>query len=285
MGEQRGARALTIAALALMAACGGGGAKGDASTGGTGGDAVGGRGDAVGGSGGDGGGGGNAGAMSDAGNPDAGLDAKLDLATDFGVSESDGAVTCPTGTVTTSAVGALIDDFRDSGKLNGRLRQTDAFTAAEQFDATPNAKLDFTPRVETTCGALTPGAAHIRGTPVDAGATFAIVFGGKSAAGAKAPAFFDASATSGLVFYVALGDAKATTLFTVQVNLADSQWDYTADVVVAGTAWQKVEVRWADLQAAPAAPTFSAAKLNQIVFPFVADAPVDLYLDDVAFLP
>jgi hypothetical protein len=280
MGETCGARALTIAAaaaLALLGArCGGGGAKGDAAPGGAGGTHGGGL----------GGGGGSAGATGGAGDPDASADAKLDLATDFGAPESDAPVTCPTGTATASAAGTLIDDFRDGGNLNGRLRQTDGFTAAEQFDATPNAKLDFAPRVEAMCGALTPGAAHIRGTLAGTGATFAVVFGGKAAdGGGKAPAFFDASATSGLVFYVALGDAKATTLFTVQVNLADSQWDYTADVVVAGTAWQKVEVRWADLQAAPAAPKFSAAKLNQIVFPLVADAPVDLYLDDLAFLP
>jgi hypothetical protein len=213
-----------------------------------------------------------------------GVDAKVDLATDFGASEPDGAVTCPSGPATAVAAGPLIDDFRDDGKLDGRLRQTDGFTAAEQFDATMNAKLDFAPRVEATCGALTPGAAHIRVTPADTGATFAVVFGGK-VEGGKAPAFFDASATSGVVFYAALGDVKATTLFSVQVNLADSQWDYTADVVVAGTTWQRVEVRWADLKAGAAAPQFSAGKLNQLVFPFVADAPVDLYVDDLAFLP
>jgi hypothetical protein len=274
MGEKRGARALTMAAaLALLGGCGGGGAKGDASAGAAGSGGV---------SGGAGGERGSAGATG--GGPDASVDAKLDLATDFGASESDGSVTCPTGVAPAANAGALIDDFRDEGKLNGRLRQTDGFLATEQFDATMNAKLDFAPRVESACGALTPGAAHIRGTPADTGATFAVVFGGK-ADGGKAPAFFDASATSGLVFYVALGDAKATTLFTVQVNLADSQWDYTADVIVAGTAWQKVEVRWANLQAGAAAPKFSAAKLNQIVFPLVADAPVDLYLDDLAFLP
>jgi hypothetical protein len=285
MGENGGARARTRAtaaalalAFALLAArCGGGGgAKGDAAPGGAGGTG------AAGGAHGGSGGGGDADAA--AGGPDASADAKVDLATDFGASESDGPVTCPTGTAPAATAGALIDDFRDGGKLNGRLRQTDTFTAAEQFDATMNAKLDFAPRVETTCGALTPGAAHIRGTPADTGATFAVVFGGK-ADGGKAPAFFDASATSGVVFYVALGDPKATTLFTVQVNLADSQWDYTADIVVAGTAWQKVEMRWANLQAGAAAPKFSAAKLNQLVFPLVADAPVDLYLDDLAFLP
>jgi hypothetical protein len=278
MGGRRGARERTsamAAALALLvAACGGGGAKPDA--GATGG----------GGAGGDGGGGGadgGAGARGvDAGG---GADAPRDLATDFGADEDAGPVTCPTGAATGNETGAVIDDFRDGGRLNGRLRQAGAFTVAEQFDATANAKLDFAPRVEAACGALTPGAAHIRGTAADTGATFALVFAGKGGDGGKAPAFFDASATSGVVFYVALGDAQASKVFSLQVNLADSQWDYVADVIVDGTAWQKVEVRWADLQAAAAAPKFSAATLNQLVFPLAADERVDLFIDDLAFLP
>ncbi len=87
------------------------------------------------------------------------------------------------------------------------------------------------------------------------------------------------------MFWVALGDPAATKVFTVQVNLAGSQWNYTADVFLDGAAWKKIEVRWSELQAAPAAPKFSPAAINQIVFPFTPDGLVDLYVDDLAFLP
>jgi hypothetical protein len=86
-----------------------------------------------------------------------------------------------------------------------------------------------------------------------------------------------------VTFRVALGGGGANKLYTVQVNLAKSSWDYTKDVVVAGATWQTVTILWSDLQAAPAAPAFSPAALNQIVIPFV-DGDVDIYIDDIAFV-
>ena len=43
-------------------------------------------------------------------------------------------------------------------------------------------------------------------------------------------------------------------------------------------------MRWSELVAAKQAPPFAAARLNQVVFPLMSGAPVDLYLDDIAFL-
>ena len=79
-------------------------------------------------------------------------------------------------------------------------------------------------------------------------------------------------------------ETSASKLVTVQVNVTQSQWDYTKDLSVSGTAWQTVTILWSELQAAPNADPFSPATLNQIVFPFFPDTDVDLYIDDVAFL-
>jgi hypothetical protein len=207
----------------------------------------------------------------------------LDLATDFAEPVSDVAINCPTsgGALAPAAAAQLIDDFQGSGRLDGRSRAGEGFTVREQFDATAEARFDPTPGVEPKCGAAAAGAAHIRGAAADTGATFALIFSG---AGGKPANRYDSSATKGLRFRVALGDAKATKLLSISVNLADSQWDYTKDVIVEGTVWQDVEVLWSELQAVPAAPKFSAAALNQIVFPLIPNADVDFYIDDLAFI-
>jgi hypothetical protein len=277
MRTMRGAAAvmavLFVAAVVALAGCGSSAAKPDSGAAGGGGSAAGGAGG--------GGGGSDGGAVDDAG------DAVADLATDFGVATSDVAINCPiaAGVLAPAGATALIDDFDGSGKLDGRSRVDGPFSIKEQFDATDNAVFDPVPGVEPKCGAAAPGAAHIRGAAANTGATFAIIFSGGVGDGGKPANRYDASATRGLTFRVALGDARATKLLTVQVNLADSQWDYTKDVIVSGTTWQEVQIPWTDLQAAAAAPKFSAAALNQIVFPFSPNANVDFYIDDVAFLP
>jgi hypothetical protein len=268
MSTMRGA--LTGLILTVAVGCGGGGA-GSKAEGGAGSGGGAGQGGASGGTGGTG--------------TDGATDSIADLATDFAGGTSDAAVTCPTGTGTAAGAAVLIDDFGGTGALNGRMRTGVGFAVTEQFDATANAHFDPEPGVEARCGAAAPGAAHIRGAAADTGATFALIFTG-TGDGGKAATSYDASGTKGVTFYAALGDAKATKLFTVQVNLADAQhWDYTKDVIVNGTTWQKVEVLWSDLQAAPAATKFSAAILNQIVFPLIPNADVDLYVDDIAFIP
>src|SRR5260221_217309 len=85
--------------------------------------------------------------------------------------------------------------------------------------------------------------------------------GGAPGAGGARADHYDAGASRGVSFRVALGDAAASKLLTLQVNLAGSQWDYTKDVTVGGTTWQTVTVLWTDLRAAPGAPAFSAAAL------------------------
>jgi hypothetical protein len=267
MSTMRGA----VTGLILTATVGcGGGAPGKADGGGAGSTGNAGQGGASGGVGG--------------ASIDAAVDSVPDVATDFGGGTSDVAVNCPTGTGIAAAAATLIDDFAATGVLNGRMRTGIGFAVKEQFDATANAHFDPEPGIESKCGAAAPGAAHIRGTAADTGATFALIFSGTSDAG-KPTAFYDASGTKGVSLYVALGDAKATKLFTVQVNLADSKWDYTKDVIVNATTWQKVDVLWSDLAAGAAAPKFSAAGLNQIVFPLIANADVDIYIDDIAFIP
>ena len=194
---------------------------------------------------------------------------------------------CPIGGPARSRPAAAeprrIDDFEGSGHLDGRQRATNSFTIKEQFDATAGATFMPAPAIETTCGAAGLGAAHIRGRAADTGATFALVFS-VPVAGGKAVDHYDASGTKGVSFRVALGDASASKLVSLQVNVSGSQWDYTKDVTVTGTAWQTVTLPWSDLQAAANADPFSAAKLNQIVFLFFADTDVDLYVDDIAFV-
>jgi hypothetical protein len=269
----RGAVALALLAGVAVSPGGCGGSNGAADGGGAG---TGSAGDG-GGAGTDGGGG------TDAGAPDG----PQDQATDFGEPmTSDVAINCPTGggPLAPAAAAVLIDDFSGVGLLDGRSRVGAGFEIKEQFDATANALFDPEPGVEPKCGAAAAGAAHFRGKAADTGATFTVVFS-SAGDGGKASNHYDASATKGITFRVALGDPKAVKVLTVQVNLADSQWDYTKDVIVDGTAWQNVTIAWADLQAAPAAPTFSAAALNQIVFPFSAGDDVDFYVDDLAFAP
>ncbi|HVU52464.1 MAG TPA: hypothetical protein VHL80_17340, partial [Polyangia bacterium] len=218
------------------------------------------------------------GAGADGGGPD--------LATDFGAPEPDVAVRCPTadGDLPAAAPELVIDDFDGTGLLDGRIRMTDALSVREQFDVGADARFVPPPAIEGRCGAAAPGAAHIRGTAAPSGSTFAIIFG-TPVAGAKPLAMYDASATRGVTFRIALGaEGDANKIYSVQVNLAKSTWDYTKDVVVAGTHWQTVTILWSDLQAAPGAPAFSPATLNQIVIPFVDAGDVDLYLDDVAFV-
>jgi hypothetical protein len=276
----RGAVAIAAAAAALtlgFVGCGGGGSK--AGAGGMGGGGTGGAGAAAGSA-----GSGTAGAPPDGG-ADTAADAKPDQATDFGEPAPDVAIHCP------AAVGALpaedaalvIDDFEGTGKLDGRVRQTDAFSVREQFDATASATFTPPPAIETSCGAAAPGAAHIRGRAADTGATFAVVFS-TPAAGGKPLDHYDASGTKGVSFRIALGDASSSKLVTLQVNLAGSKWDYTKDVAIGGTTWQTVTVMWSDLDAAPGAPTFDATALNQLVFPFSPDTDVDVFLDDLAFV-
>jgi hypothetical protein len=269
------AAAAILAVTAAMSACGSGGGKG-AAAGAGGADAGGAAGSA-------GGGAAGTAAPVDGG---AGADAKADLATDFGAPQPDVPVHCPTaaGALAPADAPLVIDDFDGTGKLDGRIRSTDAFAVREQFDATANATFAPAPAIETSCGAAAPGAAHIRGRAADTGATFAIIFSSPAPGGGTPLDHDDASATRGFSFRVALGDPAASKLVSLQVNLAGSKWDYTKDVPIDGTTWQTVTVLWTDLESAPGAPAFSPAALNQIVFPFFPDTDVDLYIDDVAFV-
>jgi hypothetical protein len=278
MTRSRGAPIATAVlwAVSVAAGCGGGGAAA--------GDGGAGKGGAAGG--GDGGADGAAGVDVDAADVRDGASEAMDVATDFGETASvDAAADCPkaAGVLAAASADVLIDDFTGQGKLDGRSRQDVGFSVTEQFDATTTAQFDPAPAVEPTCGAAGPGAAHIRGTPTDSGATFTLIFGSANGDGGKPLPHYDASATTGITFRAALGHAKATQLFTLQYNLDGSQWDYTRDVIVAGTTWQQVTILWSDLESAAAAPKFSPAALNQIVFPFTPDTDVDLYIDDVAF--
>jgi len=268
---RRMCRAVLAVAAIAVAGCGGG-AKADGGAGQSGGGA--------------GGASGAAGSASGgAGGVDAGRDAGKDLATDFGGPTPEAAANCPlaVGALAPAAAPLVIDDFAGTGMLDGRQRGTDAFTVKEQFDATPNARFDPAPAIDPNCGAAAPGAAHIRGVAADTGATFAIIFS-SGGDGGKPGDHYDASAARGITFRAALGDAKAMTLFTLQLNATGSDWDYTKDVVVTGTTWQDVTILWSDLQAAPGATPFSPATLNQIVFPFSPGSMTDLYVDDVAFV-
>jgi hypothetical protein len=266
--------AVTAALLAVVGvACGGSSGKGGAAGAGTGGGA------------GMGGGGVDGGGM--AGAP---TDGPPDLATDFGAPMAgDAAIHCPTAPtlpIAAAPASVLIDDFSGAGLLDGRSRVGAGFDVREQFDATANASFDPEPSIEPKCGAAAAGAAHFRGKAADTGATFSVIFSSPGDGG-KPRDHFDASATKGLTFRVSLGDPRASKLVTIQVNLAGTnKFDYTKDVILAaGLAWQQVTIKWTDLTAAPAAPAFSPATLNQIVIPFAAGDDVDLYLDDLAFVP
>jgi hypothetical protein len=271
---------VTAALLAVaLGACGGSGAKGGA----------GGAGGAGAGAGGGGAGAGGGGADGGAGTGGAPTDGPPDLATDFGSPMAgDAATNCPHDPalpIAAQAPAVLIDDFSGAGLLDGRSRVGVGFDVREQFDATADARFDPEPSVEPKCGAAAAGAAHIRGKAADTGATFSLIFS-SAGDGGKASDHYDASATTGITFRAALGDPKASQLVTVQINLAGSnKFDYTKDVIVSGTAWQEFTIKWTELQAAPAAPAFSPATLNQIVIPFAAGDNVDLYLDDLAFVP
>jgi hypothetical protein len=222
---------------------------------------------------------GGAGAGTDGG-------AKPDVATDFGPPEPDVVIRCPTadGALPAAAPELVIDDFEGSGLLDGRIRSTDAMSVREQFDVGADAKFVPPPAIEGRCGAAAPGAAHIRGVAAPSGSTFAIIFS-THVPGAQPLPMYDASATKGLTFRIALGaEGDANKVYTVQMNLAKSTWDYAKDVVVVGTHWQTVTILWSDLTAAAGAPAFTPATLNQIVIPFVDAGDVDLYLDDIAFV-
>ncbi|HEX4405035.1 MAG TPA: hypothetical protein VH560_09415 [Polyangia bacterium] len=228
-------------------------------------------------------------AADGAGGRDAGVDAARDsvkdVATDFGAPTPEVMANCPlsAGTLAPAATDLIIDDFAGTGLLDGRIRSTPLFNVKEQFDATPDAHFNPAPAIDPACGAAGAGAAHVRGTAADTGATFAIIFS-SGGDGGKPADHYDASGTKGITFRAALGAANTSMLFTLQLNAAGSPWDYTKDVVVKGTTWQDVQILWSDLEAAPAAPAFTPATLNQIVFPFAADADVDLYVDDIAFV-
>jgi hypothetical protein len=262
-------RAVAAVVAAALVGCGGGSATPDAS-------------------GVDGGAGAPGAAGSDGGtadtSADAGTESKPDLATDF-TSATDGTTRCPTAAAALAPADgeSVIDDFEGTGRLDGRIRTNGVFTVKEQFDATSGAMFDPAPAIEASCGAAAPGAAHIRGRAADTGATFAIVFS-TPVPGATPAARYDASGTTGISFRIALGDASASKIVTLQVNLAGSQWDYIKDVAINGTTWQTVTILWSDLQAAPTAPAFSPAALNQLVFPFFPDTDVDVYIDDLAFV-
>jgi hypothetical protein len=219
-----------------------------------------------------------------AGSVDAAADERPDVATDFGAPAPEVPVRWPTADAGFEGgdPALVIDDFDGVGKLDGRVRTNGTFTVKEQFDATAAATFDPPPAIEPSCAAAGPGAAHIRGRAADPGATFALVF--STPAGGKPLDHYDASATKGVTLRIALGDDAASKLVTLQVNLAQSPWDYTKDVAVAGTSWQTVTVLWTDLEAAAGAPAFAADALNQIVLPFFAGTNVDLYIDDVAFV-
>jgi hypothetical protein len=178
----------------------------------------------------------------------------------------------------------VIDDFATGGPLDGRVRAGEAFVVTEQFLSTPAARFEPPPAVDGACGAAAPGAAHIKGTAADTGATYSMVLATTGTSTSKPAAFYDASASGGVTFRAALGNARAAKTFTVRLGVAGSPWAYTKDLVVDGPAWKTFEVRWADLDAASGAPPFSPSALAQIVFPFASGAPVDLFLDDVALL-
>ncbi|HET6280856.1 MAG TPA: hypothetical protein VFH73_07820 [Polyangia bacterium] len=209
------------------------------------------------------------------------LDGPADVPADF---SSDGRPTCPAGGGGLAPVEAalLIDDFSGSGLLEGRRVMRSAFTIHEQFSASVNAQFDVQPGIDPVCGAAAAGAAHIAGMPADAGATFAIIFG--SGAGTPMAEFYDASATKGITFRAAVGDAHASRVFSVRMGVAGSTWSYTKDIEVKGTAWESVNLIWAELEKAPAAPTFDASKLNQLVLTLTSGADIDIFLDDVAFI-
>ena len=233
------------------------------------------------------GGGGSAGADAAAGvsgDGAAGADARPDQATDFGT-PSDASVQCPTadGGLAPADPALVIDDFADTGKLDGRIRATSALVVKEQFDATANAHFEPAPAIEPSCGAAAPGAAHIVGMAADTGATFALVFSTPVAGGTPLP-LYNAAGTKGVTFRVALGKAKVTSIFGVQVNLAQSTWDYATDVIVAGQTWQTMTAMWGDLQSAANAAPFDNTRLNQIVFLFSPGDDIDLYIDDIAFV-
>ena len=216
---------------------------------------------------------------------DAARDVVKDVATDFGGATPEVMANCPLsmGALAPAMTDLIIDDFAGTGLLDGRIRSTPLFNVKEQFDATPDARFDPAPAIDPACGAAGAGAAHVRGTAADTGATFAIIFSSGGDGGQPAD-HYDASGARGITFRAALGGAKTNMVFTVQLNAAGSRWDYTKDVVVKGTTWQDVQILWPDLEAAPAAPAFTPVTLNQIVFPFSPDANVDLYVDDVAFV-
>ena len=274
MSSKRGVLALVMMAgvVTMAGACGGSGGKADGGAGAGGGAA---------------GGGGSAGADAAAGvsgDGAAGADAKLDQATDFGA-PPDAVVQCPTadGGLAPADPALVIDDFADTGKLDGRIRATSAFVVKEQFDATANAHFPTAPAIETSCGAAAPGAAHIVGMAADTGATFALVFSTPVEGGTPLP-LYNAAGTKGVTFRMALGKAKTTSIFGVPVNLAQSTWDYATDVIVAGQTWQPMTARWGDLQSAANAEPFNNTRLNQIVFLFSPGDDVDLYIDDIAFV-
>jgi hypothetical protein len=189
---------------------------------------------------------------------------------------------CPTGPPAPPVEPArLIEDFTGGGPLEGRTRATPGFAVREQFQATPDARFDPTPAADVACGG---GAAHVKGTAAGSGATYTLVFSRPPiAAGAPPARSVDASRSQGITFRAALGNARASRLHTVELGVLGSKWSYAKDFTLDGTAWQRVDVRWSDLRAAPGAPPFSPATLNQIVFTFAGGAPVDLYLDDLAF--
>jgi hypothetical protein len=191
------------------------------------------------------------------------------------------ASSCPTGPTAAAVEPArLIEDFAGGGPLEGRTRATPGFAVREQFQATPDARFDPAPAV-AACGG---GAAHVKGTAAGTGATYTLVFSGPPiAAGAPPARSVDASRSQGIAFRAALGSARASRLHTVELGVLGSKWSYAKDFTLDGTAWQRVAVRWSDLHAAPGAPPFSPATLNQIVFSFPSGAPVDVYLDDLAF--
>jgi hypothetical protein len=193
------------------------------------------------------------------------------------------ASSCPTGPAAPAVEPArLIEDFAGGGPLEGRTRATPGFAVREQFQATPDARFDPAPAVDAACAG---GAAHVKGTAAGTGATYTLVFSGPPiAAGAPPARSVDASRSQGIAFRAALGSARANRLHTVELGVLGSKWSYAKDFALDGTAWQRVAVRWSDLHAAPGAPPFSPATLNQIVFSFPSGGQVDLYLDDLAFI-
>jgi len=181
---------------------------------------------------------------------------------------------CPPGNEGSSPIDRrlLIDDFADgAGPLDGRTRTVAGSSVREQFEAPREAHFDPAPAVQPACG----GVAHIKGDNAGAGSTFTLVFSGSGAG---------PGASQGFTFRAARGTPQANAFYTVVAGFRGSEWGYSRDFRVDGGRWQKVDVRWSDLRA-PGAPPFSPATLNQIVFPLMPGAPIDLLLDDLAFLP